>query len=116
LRKISVFSTDLDGTILGDEPSTLRFTDTWGSLNPNERPLLCYNSGRLLDDILQLIYRGELPVPDFIISGVGTSVYDFASERVLKEFTEILEDGWDLERVEQLMNQLSFTPIKQPQH
>jgi sucrose-6F-phosphate phosphohydrolase len=85
-------------------------------MDAHKRPLLCYNSGRLLDDILQIIYRGELPVPDYIISGVGTSVYDFDGGRVLKEFTEILEEGWDLERVEYLMTQLSFAPIKQPQH
>ncbi|MBN1464697.1 glycogen debranching protein, partial [candidate division KSB1 bacterium] len=94
-KRIRLFSTDLDGTFL-DEPDALTlFRTLWSKLGPKNRPLLCYNSGRLLDDIKQLVSMHILPEPDYIISGVGTSIYDYKKAAMLKEFAEILEEGWD---------------------
>ena len=60
--------------------------------------------------------NGTLPQPDFIISGVGTAIFDFNSETVLKEFTEILEDNWDADLVEQVITSLPYTITRQPAH
>ena len=87
------FATDLDGTLLGDEESRKQFKTVWEQQPVEQRPYLCYNTGRLLDDVLQLVAGGRLPQPDFIISGVGTSVYETREKTLLKQFTEILEDG-----------------------
>jgi hydroxymethylpyrimidine pyrophosphatase-like HAD family hydrolase len=113
---IKIFVSDLDGTLLGDEKSARQFKQVWEQLEETERPFLCYNTGRLLDDVQQLIQNGRLPSPDYIISGVGTSVYDYRSTAVLKEFTEILDEGWDLDLVEQTVHQLPLPITKQPQH
>jgi sucrose-6F-phosphate phosphohydrolase len=113
---IQIFVSDLDGTLLGDEKSARQFKQVWEQLERTERPFLCYNTGRLLDDVQQLIQNGRLPSPDYIISGVGTSVYDYRSTAVLKEFTEILDEGWDLDLVEQTVHQLPLPITKQPQH
>ena len=106
----------LDGTLLGVAESAAQFKQIWEREPAGERPLLCYNTGRLLDDVLQLIANGRLPQPDYIISGVGTSVYDTGTGQVLKQFTEVLDEGWNLETVEKTLNQLDLPLEKQPAH
>ena len=111
-----MFSSDLDGTLLGDREAAQQFKLHWQNLDPETRPLLCYNTGRLIDDVKQLIQSGKLPEPDYIISGVGTHIYDCNKNTVLKEFFEILEEGWDSQRVEETMMNLPLPVEKQPAH
>ena len=116
MQNIRLFSSDLDGTLLGHQASAHRFKRLWENQDKEKRPLLCYNTGRLLDDIKQLIDSGQLPQPDYIISGVGTHIYDYTNQTTLKEFFEILEEGWNIEKVEEIINQLPFNIEKQPAH
>ncbi len=113
---IRFFCSDLDGTIMGDAHGTRQFRTTWEALDKNLRPKLGYNSGRLLEDVLKLIERGVLPEPDYIISGVGTSIYDCNAKHMIKEFAEILEEGWDITRVANTIEQLGLSLHKQPDH
>lgn len=115
-RTIRLFSSDLDGTLLGDHDAARQFKLLWENQDPDTRPLLCYNTGRLIDDVKQLIQSGQLPEPDYIISGVGTHIYDYKNQTVLKEFFEILEEGWDSQRVEERMLHLPLPVEKQPAH
>ncbi|MBE2197168.1 MAG: HAD-IIB family hydrolase [Anaerolinea sp.] len=113
---IRFFSTDLDGTLLGDDSAARQFKLLWENLDPAKRPLLCYNTGRLLDDIQQLIDSGRLPAPDYIISGVGTHIYDYQNHAVMKEFFEILEEGWDSQKVAEIITGLPLAIEKQPEY
>lgn len=110
------FASDLDGTLLGDAEAAIRFKQIWEAVPPGERPLLCYNSGRLLEDVRQQIAEGWLPWPDYIISGVGTAVYDVAKGQLLKQFTDILEEGWNRETVEKVLRESELPLEKQPNH
>jgi sucrose-6-phosphatase len=101
-----LFSTDLDGTLLGNPEAACRFKTAWENLLPDTRPLLVFNTGRLVEDTQALIRAGELPTPDFIIGGVGTQIFDARAGHFLEAFDEALTPGWDLETVKALVSAL----------
>jgi mannosylfructose-6-phosphate phosphatase len=74
LKPVRLFSSDLDGTLIGNRQATARFRAQWDALNPARRPLLVYNSGRLIDDMEALLGVCGLPRPDHLIGGVGTMI------------------------------------------
>lgn len=100
---IRLFSADLDGTLLGNPESSQRFKTAWTSLSPEARPLLVYNTGRLIDDLRRFVDDGTLPPGDFWIGGVGTQVFDVKANRLLdSELRNHLVTGWDLAKVKQI--------------
>lgn len=111
MRLIKLFCSDLDGTLLGSRESLQRFGETWSKLR--ERPVLCYNSGRLVDNMLRAIQDELLPQPDFLIGGVGTQIYDCKKNRMIAEFEEQLQAGWNLARIEEILKSFPGV-IRQP--
>lgn len=100
---IRLFTTDLDGTLLGNLEATHRFKTAWEALSPEARPLLVYNSGRLVNDLRRFVDDGLLPPGDYWIGGVGTEVYNVSERRRLRDFDTHLAEGWDLARVKQVI-------------
>ncbi len=103
MTRIELFATDLDGTLLGNPEATRRFKDAWEALATPERPALVYASGRLVQDVIDLLATRVLPWPDFIIGGVGTQLYDARVRRALAEFNRAFRDRFDLARVEEIV-------------
>ena len=99
-KPIRLFSSDLDGTLLGNPEATQRFKAAWERLPPRRRPLLVYNSGRLVDDLRRFVADGTLPAPDYLIGGVGTQIFNFRTEQFLEDFYQFLAEGWDLPQIE----------------
>ncbi|HTX66313.1 MAG TPA: HAD-IIB family hydrolase [Opitutaceae bacterium] len=99
-KPIRLFSSDLDGTLLGNPEGTQRFKTAWERLPARRRPLLVYNSGRLVDDLRRFAAASGLPDADYLIGGVGTQIYDARAERLLDDFHSFLAEGWDLARIE----------------
>lgn len=113
---IRLFASDLDGTLLGKLDAAQAFRETWNRQPEASRPLLCYNTGRLLDDVLSLVREKLLPPPDYLICGVGTLIYDFRRKRELKSFLTVLEEGWDLAAVETVVRSVLPEAERQPAH
>lgn len=100
---IRLFSTDLDGTLLGNPESSQRLKETWERLAPENRPLLVYNTGRSLKDTLSLIASRKLAPADYIIGGVGTEFYDARHPGEVPEFVAQFGEGWNLPLVEKIV-------------
>ena len=100
---IRLFSTDLDGTLLGNPEATRRFHTVWTALAGEARPLLVYNSGRLVADLRRFVDQGTVPAADYYIGGVGTQVFDVKANRFLSELQSNLADGWNLVQVRDIV-------------
>lgn len=111
--KIRLLSFDIDNTLIDFHTYKSNFKTAWEKFKPKD-VLLTYNTGRLIDDVLNLIDKGILPAPDYIISGVGTHIYDFKNNSVVKEFNDVLDDGWDLKSVESLIQSTEHPISEQP--
>jgi sucrose-6F-phosphate phosphohydrolase len=115
LKPVRLFSTDLDGTVVGDPAATQRFADFWQALPAVTRPLLVYNSGRLIDDQLELLRETRLPQPDFIIGGVGTMMSAGPDSTVPGAFSASLGGHFDATRIARVLAQIPGIE-KQPEH
>lgn len=111
---IELFSTDLDGTLLGNPEATTRFRRLWSRIITATKPLLVYNSGRMVADVQSLIEQDIIDQPDYIIGGVGTQIYDVAEEKMMKDFTELFGDHWDLNTVEKIVASYSGVERQPP--
>ncbi|WP_147677574.1 HAD-IIB family hydrolase [Algibacter pacificus] len=111
---IRLLSFDIDNTLIEFNTHKSNFRKIWQTYKSGQKALLAYNTGRLVDDVINLIQKGTLPKPDYIISGVGTHIYDYNKKCVVKEFNDVLDDGWNLELVEEIIQNIDGPINEQP--
>lgn len=100
---IRLFSTDLDGTLIGNAEAAARFTRTWETLPAARRPLLVYNTGRSVADTRAIAVARRLPEPDFIIGSIGTELHDSLYNQA-GEFQRQFGAAWNLQRVNEIVS------------
>lgn len=104
---IRLFSSDLDGTLAGNREASRRFADFWASLDAEHRPLLVYNSGRLVDDVLAFTAAEGLPTADIVIGGVGTMLQSGDRPHLSEAYSATFGTDYDPERIASLLETLS---------
>ena len=84
--------TDLDRTLIpnGPQPESPAARDHFARLAADPRVLLAYVTGRHRQLVEDALAQCRLPVPDFVIADVGTSLY-----RVTSGSHWRLDAGWD---------------------
>lgn len=105
----SLFASDLDGTLLGTPESGPMFTHNWEQIPEDQRPLLVFSTGRLLDDAREVCAHSGLLAPDYFICGVGTAIFDQSAGTLVKAFNEVLEEGWDADKVAEVLGHFPVT-------
>lgn len=106
LSPVRIFSSDLDGTLAGDRDASRRFADYWTSLDAASRPLLVYNSGRLIEDILAFIAEEGLPEADYLIGGVGTMMHAATVPEIAEAYAASLDRDYDPLRIAERLQSL----------
>ncbi len=104
LKPVRLFSSDLDGTLAGNRDASRRFAAFWRGLAPETRPLLVYNSGRLVDDILSFIVEEGLPPADLVIGGVGTMMAGDALPGLHAEYADFIGGSYDAPTIANLVS------------
>jgi sucrose-6-phosphatase len=112
---IRLFATDLDGTLIGNPESTQRFRQAWEALSGAARPLLVYATGRSVADTQAIIASYRLPRADFIIGGVGTELSDPTGRHDFADFIAQFGEGWDLEKIEQIVSSVAGIERQPPE-
>lgn len=105
-HRVRLFATDLEDTLLGEVAAAGHFREVWEAIDPEQRPLLVYNSGRSVQDIQWLVLERRIPKAEFIIGGIGTEVHDPIDANCSAEFHASIAHAWDPARVESIVQEV----------
>lgn len=108
----SLFVTDVDNTVLGDDDGLARFADWFSKVR--DRVKLVYNSGRFVASVFESVESTGLPGPDAIIGGVGTEI-GFAEDSFKRRPWAPHEGDWDAELVRGALDEIVELEL-QPAH
>jgi sucrose-6F-phosphate phosphohydrolase len=100
-----LLATDLDGTLVGDKSSLKALLDFYDSQTYEVH--LIYITGRHYQSALSLIEEENLPVPDVLITDVGTGIYIGDPLKPDPEWAARLEHSWVPEKVASIASRIS---------
>jgi sucrose-6F-phosphate phosphohydrolase len=92
-----LLAADIDGTLIGDEEGELSLKTF--VRDHSESILLAVITGRSLSSVKKLVRKKLLPHPDYIVSSVGTELFDYRDKKNVlgQRYAEQVSKEWDLE-------------------
>lgn len=92
-----LLATDLDGTLVGSKEG-LESLLAYYEDQPYDVSLV-YITGRHLLSVLELIEQERLPIPELLVTDVGTKIFEGRTLKLHQGWQERMENGWEPERV-----------------
>ncbi|ANU24326.1 HAD-IIB family hydrolase [Planococcus donghaensis] len=99
-----LLATDLDGTLVGDKYSLQALFNFYD--NQTYEVSLIYITGRHYQSALSLITEENLPVPDVLITDVGTAIYIGDSLEQDLAWSQHLEQSWLPQKIDTVARQI----------
>ncbi|MFN5873434.1 MAG: sucrose-phosphate phosphatase [Aphanizomenon sp.] len=107
-----LFVTDLDHTFVGDDQALWLLSDRLQQHRQEYGTKIVYSTGRSPVLYRQLQREKNLFLPDALVLSVGTEIYLDGSENYDLEWSSILSQGWDREKILSITKQF---PELEPQ-
>lgn len=95
-----ILATDLDGTLVGD-PQELQHLLKFYQQQAFEITLI-YITGRYYESALSLIRQEKLPIPDLLVTDVGTSIHFGEDLSKDLEWASRMQDSWMPEEIDEI--------------
>lgn len=105
--------TDIDNTLTGDEGG---LRDFLGLMNKcYKRVGFCMATGRSIDSAMEYLAENGIPVPDVLISSVGSEIYYMGKFFRDNGWKAHIDQKWDRGKIEKLLSTLPFLNIQEPE-
>ena len=96
--------TDIDQTLLGDPDALQQFTAT---ITRNRKRLTFgIATGRRIDSALAIMKKHDLPMPDVLISSLGTRIHYGSALSEDKHWADHVDHDWNLDRARRVLDDL----------
>lgn len=106
LRVEKMVICDIDNTLTGDPEATARLIEL---LSQNrEKVAFGIATGRTIESALQHLEENKVPVPDILITSVGSEIYYAGADFKDAGWTTHINYKWERERIRALLSNFSF--------
>ncbi len=96
--------TDIDQTLLGDEAALREFCET--IQRARKRVTFGIVSGRRIDSALAILKKNRVPVPDVLISGLGTRIHYGSRLSEDTHWSDHIDHDWNGPRIRRVLDGL----------
>ena len=103
-----LFVTDIDNTLVGDDNALKILSQQLAQHRQQYGTKIVYATGRSLNSYKIIATDKSLLIPDALLTSVGTEIYfDPETEQPDSQWSKILEQGWDRNKILDIANQFS---------
>src|SRR5574338_43398 len=111
-----VIVSDIDYTLIGDD---LALHDFIGTLNRMSSKIgFCVATGRVINSAIEIIRENKIPMPDFLITSVGSEIYyNYKGELVYSNgWHAHISHQWQRNKIIELLSNFDFLKYQESQN